>query len=268
MLLSPLAGILILSTGWRQSYLIIGSAALVLIVAAALTLRRDPAEMGQSAYGAVEAVTKKTEAPREPDSKVPLFSLRSASRTGQFWMLWLLLFSYGLCRSLMMVHLAAYATDLGFSLTVGANMLATMSGVALVGGISMGRVADYIGNRRAIRAGFGVLVASLVWLLVADEMWELYLFAAIFGFSWGALAVMRMPITAEIFGLGSLGAILGAVDFGTHAGSTFGPLLGGWLFDLTDEYGTAFLTSAAIAAIGLILALLLRPVKSRNIEES
>ena len=261
MVLSPLAGMFILTMGWRQSYFIIGAAGLVLIVLSALSLRRDPGEMGQSPYGADEAAVQAVK-DRKPNSKTGGFSLKSAVRTRQFWMLWLLLFSYGLCRSVMMVHLAAHTIDLGFSLTVGANMLATMSGVALIGGIGMGRIADFIGNRRVVTIGYTVMVASLFWILVADELWELYLFAAAFGFSWGAVAVMRMPITAEIFGLGSLGAILGAVDFGTHAGSTFGPLLGGWLFDVTDKYTVAFLSSAVIASIGLILTMFLRPVKS------
>ena len=88
----------------------------------------------------------------------------------------------------------------------------------------------------------------------------LYLFAVAFGFSWGALAVIRMPIIAEVFGLGSLGTIFGVIDFGTHTGAITGPLLAGWLFDLTDEYTVAFLVAAASAIVGLILTILLRPI--------
>ena len=54
--------------------------------------------------------------------------------------------------------------------------------------------------------------------MVAKELWTLYLFAVIFGFAWGGLAAGRALMLAEIFGLGSLGVILGVFEFGLHSG--------------------------------------------------
>ena len=128
----------------------------------------------------------------------------------------------------------------------------------------MGRLADMIGNRRAFMIGYIVISADLLWVLAANELWTLYLFAAAFGFSWGALAAVRMPLIAEVFGIGSLGAILGVLEFGSQIGAITGPLLAGWLFDVTGEYTTAFLTAAAVGIIGLVLTILLKPIGSRE----
>jgi MFS family permease len=100
-------------------------------------------------------------------------------------------------------------------------------------------------------------------MLVAQELWMLYLFAAAFGFSWGTLAVVRVPIIAETFGLRSLGAISGTLDFTAQIGAFIGPLLAGQLFDVTKEYTIVFSIAAALAFTGLALTILLRPTHQR-----
>ena len=258
MVLPPLMGWIIVNDGWRPAYIVLGIISLVLIIAFALCLTRDPREKGQLPYGYEEKIATEASS-RQPGSPAIQFSLGEAVRTQQFWMLLIILFGFGVCRSIVMVHIAAHATDLGYSLAIGATVLAIMGGVSIASRVGMGRLADAIGNRSAMIVGYLVAVASLLWILVTREIWGLYIFAVAFGFSWGALAVLRMPITAEVFGLSSLASILAGVDFGTHFGSSIGPWLGGFLFDLTGEYTLAFSFTAGIAFIGLILALLLKP---------
>ena len=263
MVLPPLAGWLILTQGWRPAYLVLGIIALVLIMLSGLFLRRDPSQKGQLPYGADEITGQGTKN-QGPSLQITEFSPREAIRTKQFWMLSIMLFGFGFCRSATLVHIAAHVTDLGFSLTIGANMIAVISGASIVGRIGMGRLADIIGNRKAIMIGYIVIAADLLWILAAHELWMLYLFAAAFGFSWGTLAVIRMPLIAEVFGLGSLGAILGTLELGASTGSIIGPFLAGWLFDVTGEYAAAFLVTAAVAIIGLVLTILLRPIGSQE----
>ena len=263
MVLAPLAGWLILMHGWRATYFILGIIALVIIISSGLFLRRDPGEVGQLPYGTDETTAQGTKN-QEPSLQTAEFSLREAVRSPQFWILSGMLFGMGFCRSAILVHIAAHTTDLGFSLTIGANVLAITSGMSIVGRIGMGRLADVIGNKRTFMIGYIVIAVDLLWALVADELWMLYLFAAAFGFSWGTLAVIRMPIVAEVFGLGSLGAIFGTLEFSAQIGAVTGPLLAGWLFDLTNEYTVAFLITGTVAVLGLILTILLRPIGNQR----
>ena len=159
-----------------------------------------------------------------------------------------------------MAHFAVHVTDLGFSLTTAANTLAVISGVSIVGRLMMGRVTDVIGNRPGLMIGFTVTAIILLWVIVTKELWGLYLFAAVFGWGWGALSVIRMPILAEVFGLGSLGVILGAADSGAAAGAAVGPFVAGWLFDITGEYTLAFLFTSVMAITGFVLAWFLKPI--------
>ena len=97
----------------------------------------------------------------------------------------------------------------------------------------------------------------------------LYLFALIFGFGYGGLAALTAPVTAELFGLRSLGTIVGVVMFSFTLGGAIGPLLAGSIFDISGSYKPAFLACAALSATGIILSSVLKPITStKEVDES
>ena len=124
----------------------------------------------------------------------------------------------------------------------------------------MGGVADRIGNKLAIIIAFVLMSAALIWVLAARELWMFYLFAIAFGFAYGGFSTLLSLIPAELFGLGSLGVILGAVHFSVAIGEAVGPTLAGRIFDITDSYQLAFQVCIALSIIAVILALFLRPI--------
>jgi len=191
-------------------------------------------------------------------------SFQEAIRTRQFWFLGMMLFGFGFPLNAMMAHIAPHATDLGFSAAYAANILAIIGGLSIAGRVIMGAAADRIGNKPTFIIGFVLMLAALLWLLVTKELWMLYLFAAIFGYAYGNLVALESPTTAELFGTRSHGAILGAVAAGFPIGGTIGPILTGKIYDMTGSYNQAFLVCIAIAFIGLILTLLLRPVSRQT----
>jgi len=258
-ILAPVAGWLIITYGWRSAFLILGIIAVVLIILPGAFLRRDPSQMGLLPYGASDRGEQAAKS-KGKDSTKSRFSIRETLCTRRFWLLAIMLFSFGFTRTAIMVHIAAHVTDLGYSLLTGAKVISVISGASIAGRIGMGRVADIIGNRRTYMIGFVIIAASLFWVMVTGELWSLYLFAIAFGFSFGTLAVIRMPMIAEVFGLASLGTILGTLEFSSQIGAVVGPFLGGWLFDTTGEYVVAFLVSAVIAVIGLVSTILLKPI--------
>ena len=125
----------------------------------------------------------------------------------------------------------------------------------------MGNVSDKIGNRPVLIIGIVTLMVALAWLQFAKELWTLYLFGAVFGLAYGSTIVTESPIVAEFFGLRAHGVLFGIVDVGFTTGGTVGPVLIGYLFDITSSYQLGFLIMAAMSLIGLIFTLLLRPIK-------
>ena len=253
-LLSLVASRLISDHGWRFSYIIVGGGVLVLLMLAAQFLRRDPHQVGQLPYGGSET---KEESLNSPDGG---FCFREAIGTRLFWMVCAVFFCFGFNLYTVMVHIVPHAIELGIPPIVAASIIAVIGGVNSVGRIVMGSAGDIIGNRRCLVFSFILLVAALILVMVAREVWMLYLFAVIFGFGYGGLAALMSPVPAELFGLRSLGTIVGAVMCSFTVGGAIGPVLAGSIFDMTGSYNPAFLTCVTVGVIGIILsALFIQP---------
>ena len=173
-LLVPLAATaLVTFYGWRNAYLIIGSLALLILVAVALVLRRDPQAIGLLPDGGND----------EPcGSKMVCAErnvlLRTAVRTRQFWTICIAQFTIFFCLLTMIVHIVPHAIELEVSPVNAANVLAILGGIGVLGNSLLGGIiGDRIGNKKAFLIGCTLMVASLFWLVPAKEVWMLYVFA-------------------------------------------------------------------------------------------
>lgn len=253
MIMPPVANWLISSYGWRISYIVVGSIALVLVVLAAQFLRRDPTRMGQLPYGVDEVKEEGL------TLEVGGFSLREAIRTRQFWTLCAVFLGFGFCLQVIMVHIVPHAIDMGISPAIAASILTVIGGLGIVGRVIMGGGGDRIGNKLALIISFFLMAIALSLVVIAKELWMLYLFAAILGFGYGGLVAVYSPLVADLFGLRAHGTIFGVVASSATMGGAIGPLLAGYIFDITGSYHLAFLICVIIGVIAFILTILLRP---------
>jgi len=253
---APVANRLISAYDWRMSYIIMGGIVLVVVVLAAQFLRRDPTQARQKPYSGSEGEK------REPVSETRSLSLREAARTRQFWLTSGMFFCFGFCVYTIITHIVLHAIGLGISRDSAANILAAIGGISIVGRIVLGSAADRIGNKRVFIISFILISASLLWLVPAKELWGLYLFAAVFGFAFGGGVTAESPLVAGLFGLSSHGLILGVINLpGFAFGAAVGPLIGGYIFDMTNSHQLAFIVCAAMSVVGLILTVLLKPIE-------
>jgi MFS family permease len=252
---APVASRLISAYDWRTSYVIVGGIVLVGVVLVAQLLRRDPTQVRQRPYGENEG--EKQEFVFETHA----FSLREAVHTQQFWLTSGMYFCLGFSVYTVMAHIVPHATDLGISYITAANILTTIGGLSIAGRVVLGNAADRFGNRQVFIIGFILLASALFWLVPAKEVWGLYLFAVVFGFAFGC-AVSESPLVAELFGLSSHGLILGVINcIGFTFGAAVGPFIAGYIFDINNSYQLAFTICAAMSVVGLILTVLLKPIK-------
>ncbi len=258
MIMPPVAEWLISTFGWRTSFAIVGIISSVFIISTAQFLRRNPSQAGQQPYGSDEV--KENSLNLGSDG----FSFKRAIQTRQFWMLFGLLFCNFFGLQAIMLHIVPHVTDLGISAIIAASVLTIIGGVSIAGRITTGGAADRIGTKAAFAGGLILMAVALLWLLVAKEMWMLYLFAAVFGFAYGGAMPLGSPMAAELFGLRAHGAIFGIIAFGGSLGGAVGPTLAGYIFDKSGSYQSAFLLLGIITAVGAIIASLLTPVSSKG----
>jgi MFS family permease len=254
LLLGPLIiNWLILSYGWRTSYIIMGGVVLVFLVAASQFLKRDPSRIGLLPDG-----EKRIDIGKVSLEEAGL-SLQKASQTKQFWMLCVMCLFFGFCLQTVMIHSAPYAIDIGASPSTSASILSIIGGVSIAGRFIMGGASDKIGYKWGYIICFAFFIIAFITILTIHELWVLYLFAVVYGFGHGGLWVLLSPVLAELFGIASHGTIFGLVYFVITIGGTIGPILAGYLFDITGSYQIVFSTCLIFSIIAVILSACLTP---------
>ncbi len=81
----------------------------------------------------------------------------------------------------------------------------------------------------------------------------LYTFAAVYGFAHGGLFTLISPMVAQLFGLDSHGVIFGTIYFFGTVGGSIGPVLVGYIFDVTGSYQLGFIILVAASIIATFL---------------
>jgi MFS family permease len=247
---------LIITYGWRISYVILGTTVFIIVIIVTQFIRKDPIELGQLADG----VDKIGEQPGANPSSRGL-SFREAIFSGQFWVVFFMFFCLGFCTFAIIVHVAPHAIELRIPAVVAAAILATIGGLGMIGRVVMGRAADIFGSKRAFIIGFMLMSAALLGLIPVKMVWLVFVLAGLFGFANGTCVASQSPLVALLFGLSSHGVILGFLSFGFTSGGAFGPWLSGIIFDIAGSYQLAFLMCAAVSLTGLVLTLFLKPKK-------
>ena len=252
----PAAQQLIVHYGWRSSYLVIAVIVLFTVLLPARLIRRDPSEMGLCALGE-DTPTRHGVAELSSTG----LSFHDAFRLLRFWLVYGLFFCLGFNAFALIVHITPHAIDLGTSPAVAANFLATVGGLSVMGRIVMGKMADSLGSKKGFVIGLVLMSIALAGLVPFSTLWVIFLLAGLFGLAYGTCVATQAPMVAELFGLGSHGAILGFLSFGFVTGGALGPWLSGLIFDATGSYQLAFLMCTTVCLTGLALTRFLKAEK-------
>jgi len=245
------ASILILSHGWRTSYILLAAFVTLMIAGVGQLMRRDPSQLGLLPDGDTQIGATGADLAEKGAS------LSEALRTHQFWTICFTNLTIVFCLMSIMLHITPHAMDIGIPATTAAGLLSTIAGASVIGRLFVGFVADRAGYRTCMICCFSLLISAFLWLQLADELWMLYLFAVFYGIGHGGHFTLISPLVAEHFGIRSHGVLFGIVLFAGTFGGAAGPILAGYLFDLTGSYSSAFWICAAVGslALGLILSL-------------
>ena len=240
------AAFLIGAFGWRQSFVLLGLAALILLLYSAWLIGDKPPT------------------PKNSEGKLNQhhgLGFQQVRRTRQFWLFCAMQFMLFASLMTIPVHIVIHGQDLGFDATTAAAVLSSIGAVSILGRLVLGWSVDHIGGKRGYIICFTLLLISLLFLRHIDDPRYLFGFAALYGFAHGGFFTVISPTLAEYFGMQSIGTVFGAVVFfGAFSGAA-GPFAAGLIFDLTGSYDSAFALLAVFATIGLIMALRLTRLK-------
>ena len=251
---APLATYLITNYGWRIAYLVMGLIAWVAIIPLSRLLKGDPHEVGALPDGV------KTRLRRTPDgeesSRLTGFSLSQAFRTRSFWLLLYTWVIFAAAVLLVYTHLVPHITDLGFSAAEAAVVFSLMGVSSIAGRAPVGVASDRIGRKLTAVICILLEAGSMLWLIWAHDLWALYLFVLFFGFASAGFSTSMGALVGDVFSVGKLGAIFGILEFGFGIGAAIGPVVTGFIFDVSGSYYMAFL-AGALATLTSVLPIAL-----------
>jgi MFS family permease len=258
--MAPLSTVLISHFDWRVSFIILGGMAWIILVPAALLMKRDPSDVGLLPDGVkpetAAASRSKTAGPEEG------LLLSQAWKVREFWFLTITWFLLSISVNLILTHATPHAVDLGIS-SIDAALIISLIGVgSIVGRLIDGRLSDKVGRKPPAITGAVLMFCSLIALMFIQNLWLFYVFAVVFGYGWGGLGSQVTLLIGDIFGIRRLGLIMGMITLGWNFGAAIGPALGGMIFDATGSYSIAFGVAAAGMAIATFFAIIIRPEKA------
>lgn len=262
MILAPVGTWLIEQGGVELAAPILASIVLIVALPVALfVLVGDPASIGlETDAGKPMAVDNEA---LTDEVQLRVWSRSEAMRTVSFWAIAIAFVLVLLAQTGFLLHQIAFLEDRLGSRNAAALALSTTAFGSIVARLVVGRFADGMDKRWLTvgiitMQGLAVLGATLV-----DNRVATYVLVLIVGFTIGNVYMMQTLLTAEIFGLVSLGAISGIMGLMSQVGSGLGPFLVGWAEDATDSYTIPFVLTGIVTLAAAALILLARPVQAR-----
>ena len=239
--ITPLAGWLITEYGWRAAMFDIGVLAWVLLIPAALFVRRPP----------VAAAPAQAAAPPPKPDKA---EIGKALTSPQFLVLG---FTFMFCCAAHagpIFHVVGYAQYCGLSLMTATTVYSVEGAAGLGGRLLVGLLADRFGAKRVLFVTLTVQAVAIAAYLKVNELHEFYALAVIFGIAYGGGMPLYASIAREYFGQHIMGTVFGAATMLSSLGMALGPVAGGWLFDTYHNYAWLYIASAAVAFGAVMIA--------------
>jgi MFS family permease len=159
-------------------------------------------------------------------------------------------------------HLILFLKDHGYSQSAASRVSSALLVSSLAGRVIVGYFADRYRAKNVMALFYLALALSIPLLLLADRPAAVWGFALVFGFAMGADYMLIPLVTAECFGLATLGKLLSLIIMGYSLGQWFAPWLTGRIFDAYHSYDFAWgiMAIAATIGAGLIYAVAPDPI--------
>ena len=238
LILAPLAQIFIDLYGWRGGLVAVGVISFIVVAAVGVVFMREPppeiarksqpkSEAGPPAGGSAAA------------ESAAGWTLSSALRTSPIWTIslaWL-----GLATSIHFIgtHFVALTVGMGHPALFGSSILALSGVFSIVNRVVGGGLSDRIGRVKTFVSGAFVAALGLAVLFfhqTPERVWDLYLFAVLFGGGIGAMTGQTTALGSDMYRGKNFGTILGFMTIGFGIGGAAGSWLAGLIYDLTGSY--------------------------------
>ena len=247
------AGLLLVALGWRDAFLYLGVAFLMIGVPVAVLVRDPVSQTADSESGTGIAADR-------DDS--PLISPSSAIA----WIGIAAIFCC-ICMSIPLVHVAALANDRGISAEHAASVLTILIVAGAAGRVIAGRLTDRVSALFAYMTVSLTQTLAVLWFTQMSSVAGFYVVAFFFGIGFGGVMTAFLLTIRSLVPARMAGWAMAIVILFAWTGMGFGAYVGGLLFDVTGNYFASFALAAAAGVVNLsILSALFMRLRRVRVE--
>jgi MFS family permease len=224
--------------GWQSALRILGLLVLVIALPPAIALKKS--------------------APTTSGSVTALPPAKSAFRSMPFYLL-----IVGSMASIAAVtgtqyNLKLFLTlDRHYSQAEATRVVSLVLAFSIAGRLIMGWLADHFSKKHVMLGIYLLIAIAIPLLFLGRTQLSLYAFAVIFGIGLGGDYMIIPLMTAEIFGVKSLGRLMGVLLAAGGVAEALSPWWTGHLRDLSGSYSTSCVALVGMALLGAIAVLAL-----------
>jgi MFS family permease len=241
-----LANLLVRNFGWRHALEIIGAFILIVLFPVGFWITRSaPVEMGLAPDGVSPDRSANADL-NEPASS----GISAAVRTANFWLILVGATLVIGAINAVIQHFILVMKDSGYSATTAARFLSILLASSLGGRVLVGYFADRFKKKNTMALFYLLLGGAIPLLYIAHRPLAALAFAIVFGFAMGADYMLIPLVTAECFGVASLGKLLALIIMGYSIGQWLAPWMAGRIFDTYHSYNLAWSILSIASLLG------------------
>jgi len=243
---------------WQGAFEVLMYIPVVMLIAAFFLIRNNP--------GAKAAAAES----QASDAELTGYTFGEALRGRNFWILGTMAFCTFYSILAMSATTFNYLRAEDYPAQIAATGVSILFIGGLVGKLISGMLAEKFGRKQVLIISLGLMLVGAFALVGAVyTKAEVLVWAGLvgFGFGWGGIYTLIQLLCADLFGLKSLGKILGAINVLDTLGGGMGPVMTAVLFDRTGSFLVSFMVITVLLTIATIAACFLRMDQAAYLQE-
>ncbi|XP_037938291.1 monocarboxylate transporter 12 isoform X2 [Teleopsis dalmanni] len=164
------------------------------------------------------------------------------------------------------VYIVSQAETLKLDSEQSSYLIATIGIANTVGRIILGYISDKPWVNRLWVYNVCLTICGIATALcpLCTDINSLMFYCAVFGFTIGAYVGLTSVILVDLLGLDKLTNAFGLLLLFQGVASFIGPPIGGWLYDITESFGPAFIMAGVMIAISGVMLFAIPPIQRYN----
>lgn len=251
--IAPLTTWLLGLYGISKTFLILGIFILVVGTSIAQLIKNPP-------EGYVPPTPANYTPAKAAKSSTKDFTWKQMAGTKQFYLFYIM-FAFASSAGLMIIGNIASIAKTQASMENGFYLVALLAIFNAGGRVAAGFFSDSLGRVRTMIIVFILQGVNMALFANYSTPMAITIGTALAGIGYGALLSLFPSVTADYYGMKNFGGNYGVMYTAWGLAGTMGPIIAGIVVDKTGTYNLAYMISAALLAVALILAFFTKPLK-------